>query len=178
MSDPDALLGRLGYSGSWQTLIPHTQESARPGTQSAKYGLGAFPWHTDGAIAKNPPRLIALHAHSHSDTATEVLDLLTHDGLCRGLQHMVLRTQSLTGPSRYVSAAERVGGVQRFRWDPDKLVICRPYTDPGIATLEPSAIIDWRAGELLIVDNWRCLHRRQAARTDETRALRRMYIYN
>jgi L-asparagine oxygenase len=41
-------------------LIPNTRGSATPNTYSGIYGFGQFPFHTDLAHWRNPPRYIML----------------------------------------------------------------------------------------------------------------------
>jgi hypothetical protein len=45
----------LGRSGPSEMLAPRERATADPWSLSGAYGLGTFPWHTDGAIASNPP---------------------------------------------------------------------------------------------------------------------------
>src|SRR6266550_6095053 len=50
----------LGNGDSVHQLVPTTRESATPNTYSGIYGLGQFPFHTDLAHWRNPPRYIML----------------------------------------------------------------------------------------------------------------------
>ncbi|WP_206435101.1 hypothetical protein [Sphingobium yanoikuyae] len=43
---------------SQMRLQANPAEAARPNTLSSRYGLGAFPMHTDNALASPPPRYI------------------------------------------------------------------------------------------------------------------------
>lgn len=176
--DPLALLQRLGRLGSSQSLRPMSRDSAKAHTLSGEHGLDAFPWHTDGAVAPYPPRFVALLAYAKSSTATEIVDLESHEGAASAMLRLVLATKADTGRRpRYFSAVEVVNGRRRFRWDPDKLEVCHPGADPGLVDLLPDSAIGWGNGELIILDNWRCLHRRQAVGDPESRELQRTYVY-
>ena len=174
---PQSLFARLGQPGSWRLLTPSEHHAARPNTFSGIHGLGVFPWHTDGAIAVRPPRYLVLLGGSESQAATEIADLDSRPLLVKSLTRVVLRTTADFGRMRYVSAVERTDSRLRFRWDPDKLKICSPGDGPPVELVQPCAAVTWTTGKLLIVDNWRCLHRRQAVKDGDERVLRRLYIY-
>lgn len=74
-------------------LQVRASEDARPGTLSARFGRGGFPWHTDGAQLGSPPRVSLMRALATSKTPTLIFDLQGHllsagrlrRGLCRGV---------------------------------------------------------------------------------------------
>lgn len=178
-ADPMGLLQRLGRLGRSQSLRPMSRDDARPHTTSAAHGFDAFPWHTDGAVVSHPPRLVALLACAESSTATEIVDLESHDDVASAMRRLVLVAKRDTGRHpRYFSAVGLVNGRRLFRWDPDKLEVAYPGKDPGLGDLLPDSAVQWGDGDLLILDNWRCVHRRQAVDDPRSRELRRTYIYD
>ncbi|WP_373319782.1 TauD/TfdA family dioxygenase [Rugosimonospora africana] len=69
-------------------------------------------------------------------------------------------------------------GNSRLRWDPRT---CTPRTGLAIKTVEdkpPTAYVEWRPGRLLIIDNFRVLHRRPAVHGQTKRVLERTYVWD
>lgn len=172
-------LGTLDTAG-WTTLRPQTSIEARANTLSSRYGLGEFPWHTDGAIARNPPRWVFLRSANDSLTDTELLDVLLHDRLASALCATTLRVMDPAGRQRLLRAGLRREGSVRYRWDPRSCEplkrVGRESVPPLIAAAGPDHRVRWRAGRTLVVDNWRMLHRRPAV-VDASRRLERLYSY-
>lgn len=169
----------LGRPSSWEVLLPKTQAAGRVGSFSSTFGLGAFPWHTDGAIAACPPRYLFLRAPQASITKTDLLDIPAAGNLSAVLRRAVLRRRQSHGPPRYFSASEVIDGHRLYRWDPHKLDLCTgaDVAMPGDQHV-PHASVSWEAGTTVVIDNWRCLHRREAMREQVSeRTLERLYIY-
>src|SRR3954447_1943625 len=105
----------------WKMLISRPSELSDPWSLSGQYGLGEFPWHTDGAVASRPPRLLTFHCDEASDDAepTDVLDLanLAYSSMAELLSKIVLRVTDRAGNSRYLPALRHVAGKLTVRWD-------------------------------------------------------------
>lgn len=139
------------------------------------HGYSQFPWHTDGAVARRPPRYVILHSPVANRTPTQVVDLSQQIGAQGALRSLVLLAR-WAGEVRYVSAFERLGRTQLYRWDPDKL----EFTHPSELTLDwvEDVSYQWEEGGTLVLDNWRCAHRRKAVDgSDRSRRLWRKYLY-
>lgn len=158
-------------------LRPRPANEGRRGTFTSNHGFGGFPWHTDGAIADEPPRFILLSSPVASDTPTELLRLSRGVPVLEALRGLVLFTRHIR--PRYFRAVDTTQDMLRVRWDPDKLTVVSP-SPPEFATLpsSPDARIEWREGTVALIDNWRCLHRRpQLSDGDKGRVLFRTYIH-
>lgn len=73
----------------------------------------------------------------------------------------------------------RLGGESWIRFDPCCMAPVEPIQNAvadTLATLRRYATpveIEWSAGDLLLIDNWRCLHHRSDASRSLSRVLRR-----
>lgn len=167
----------LGRAGESVLLAPHDAADADPWSLSGKYGLNAFPWHTDGAISTRAPEIIGLRAIRLSEpTSTELLDLSTD--LIEALERTVLRVKSRTGRIRYLPAVVPTkDGQKKVRWDPRT---CEPITGVAVEEIDqlPSTVrIDWEEGRFLLINNKRLLHRRPAVDRGSARVLERTYFW-
>jgi alpha-ketoglutarate-dependent taurine dioxygenase len=164
-----------------QLLLPTEAKDALPFSLSAGFGVGSFPWHTDGAHWRHPPRWVVMRLASGgaSQTATGLVSLAElglneqQRLLLRGAMFVISRGRSaflrpllddITYPGRLV-----------LRLDPR---VMRPAHDSSLAAYEmlqraldatQPARVEWRQGHALVVDNWNCAHMREAVRTEERR---------
>jgi alpha-ketoglutarate-dependent taurine dioxygenase len=177
------LAAELGLVSAQRTVISVRDSSAAPPTSlSGKYGVGVFPWHTDGAQLRSPPRLLLMRtaAGTHADTPT-----LWTDGLRIAMRNRALIDDLREGrwlvrhgrPAFSVSAV--VGTTLRFNLDqmePETPEAVRA-SEVLLRTLSTSATREhhWRDGEVLILDNQRILHSRPAVpQSDRGRRLERL----
>ena len=171
-------------------LKPKPAESSPWFSLSGKYGLGAFPFHTDSAHRRVPPRYVLLRSVGETNHVrpTLVLDsytlrrevadeaALTRDVWIvnggRGAFLTTLLNENLRPPNKI------------FRYDP---VCMRPAHDRFTASVRviekanqkiTSSSVQWNTGLLIIIDNWRMLHARSDAGdyNDEHRVLERCLI--
>lgn len=163
------------------SLRPRERVEAPSPSLSAIHGLSALPLHSDGAHWPVPPRFIVMRAEGSSACATNILDtrevawsdaesdllhrgvLLVRDGR-RGFATTILsrRTSWLRFDEGCMSAGNGVGR-QALALAREKLAEARVR----IAWLRPTT---------LIIDNWRCLHGREAAQAIEGRVLQRVLV--
>lgn len=177
----DALAQELGRVDEWEEIQARSPEDARRGTFSAAVGLGAFPWHTDGAQARTPPRYLLLAASGPSSTPTELLDCQGRPELDQLLRHVVLRVSTDHAQVRYERAMVRVGSNRRYRWDPMHCPPTRQGVERDVESClaEADHAVDWRSTRAVVIDNWRMLHRRPPLARDDhgRRTLKRIRIF-
>jgi len=159
-------------------LEAHDVEDARPRSLSAEVGLARFPWHTEGSHWPTPPRYFALRFVSGERAPPllapfDALELSADD--LRLFRRSVFRVASPRGKfltTILESRGRSIGDIVRF----DRRVLQPATPDAWQATNrlgqvleahEPLAV-DWEPGLVLIVDNWRVLHSREAVEGDRT----------
>ncbi|MFD7243381.1 TauD/TfdA family dioxygenase [Streptomyces massasporeus] len=174
---------RTRRGGSFvDTLRPKESSEAREGTISAQYGLSAFPWHSDGAVDPHPPRYVLLRAVevNPASARTEVLDLARLDDGNFLQRYRRLTCMVNSGRGHYMASfLSRQSGVMCAKWDPLRMqalgkMACAFEQDIGEALPHDSHA--WGRDDLLIVDNWRCLHRRTPANVSDLRVLQRVVV--
>jgi len=173
--------------GLVQTLAPRAD--ATPNTYSGIYGLDRFPFHTDLAHWRTPPRYLALRCVvGYSDVPTLLVDgqaligAISLDILARAIFKPRRPRNGALSLLRLFEATEGDGYL--LRWDE---VFLKPASKVGdvaslkvrewLANCEPLAISLANPHDTLLIDNWRMLHARSpipAGRED--RAIERVYL--
>ena len=183
LDDLRSLAGELGSIRSgWEELTPRPQSEARAGSLSGTYGLGSFPWHTDGAVARKPPRYLVMTGwQSSSCESTEIAML--HLPEFSELRENMARTVLMLRRGRaiaYASALDRRMSDFIARWDSRSAL---PVDSPSARRtrdlfnrLEPTAEVSWKRGVGAIIDNFRCVHRRPPVKSVD-RMIMRLYVY-
>lgn len=170
-----------------QRLVP--REVSTPNTYSGLFGLGRFPFHTDLAHWRLPPRYLMLRCvKGYADVPTllldgrAVVDAVTLDILRRSVVRL---RRPRSGEMRLLRLWQAgTGNGDLLRWDE---VFLRPASrigefafgrvreELGSATPMEVAMVD--AGDTLVIDNWRMLHSRPpVAPGREDRCLDRVYL--
>jgi hypothetical protein len=167
-----------------ETLKPLNRESASPRSLSAAHGLGTFPFHTDAAHHRSPPRYLALRLADHCCGVTPTLVIDADPQRFSAAERMTLRRETWLvqgGFNRtfYAPILDQRGTILRF--DPGCMVEPAGTQLVGHEILaqrfETAAAVSWKPGTTLFVDNWRVLHARPAVvRGDESRTLVRMLL--
>lgn len=172
-------------------LRPMSQQLAHPRSMSAVYGLGPFPFHTDGAYMPLPPRyvLLRLSPGALSDRPTllcriDELSLSTED--LRLLRNDVWLVEGGRGYFYTTILNDAIASTcELLRFD---LCCMRPACSSFArsADLLCQALdagnaypLEWSPGRAVLIDNWRVLHARAPAadRVRETkRVLERVLI--
>ncbi len=179
------LVRQVGHvSREAEVLEPRASGEARDWSLSRHYGLRAFPWHTDGAISRHPPRYVALYARSVElgGATTDLLDVQARSSaqFFETVKSCVLRGCDSVGRPVIRRAYEVLEGSPCIRWDRRVFSVDAPRVrraEDLLNRLQASHSVDWRDGMLIIFDNWRFLHRRSDVRPDEKRTLLRFYIH-
>lgn len=169
-----------------QKLVPRS--SAPPNTYSGIYGLGRFPFHTDLAHWRLPPRYLLLRCVTgYADIPTLLVDghtlieAVTPDILTRAI---FKPRRPRNGTLILLRLCEPKDDGHCLRWDE---VFLKPASKIGdiadlrvrewLAECTPLSIALARAGDTLLIDNWRMLHARSpipAGRED--RKIDRIYL--
>ena len=170
-----------------QHLVPRA--TSTPNTYSGIFGLGPFPFHTDLAHWRLPPRYLLLRCvRGYADVPTllidgrTIADAVTLDVLRRAV---VRPRRPQAGEMRFLhlwQTSDAGGGL--MRWDD---VFLEPASRIGelafrevrerLVAVVPTAITMAEAGDTLIVDNWRVLHARPGITAGrEHRRLDRVYL--
>ena len=177
----EALGAELGQVRSgWEILVPQDADNARENSLSSRYGRNAFPWHSDGAIARRPPRYLLMYSRMTEPVEpTEILSLTEDPRTLQAMARTVLLIKRGSS-KRYASALERRSGGFLARWDTRSAPPLRSV-NAGIASSlieesPPTGRVDWRYKAGVVIDNHRCLHRRPAI-ANSSRTLYRMYAY-
>jgi hypothetical protein len=172
--------------GLVQVLIPRA--NAKPNTYSGIYGLGRFPFHTDLAHWRLPPRYLLLRCvKGYYDIPTLLLDgqqLIESDLLDLLTRAVVKPRRPQNGAITLLRLCEASDEGYRLRWDEAFL---KPASRVGevadqrirerLANSEPISISLASPGDLLLVDNWRMLHARSAIPVDrQDRKIERIYL--
>ncbi|KRF09736.1 hypothetical protein ASG89_16110 [Paenibacillus sp. Soil766] len=157
------------------TLVPMDANKAKPKSLSAVYGVGQFPLHTDTAYIKIPARYIILYAKQIEGEVqpTTLLDL-SKIGFSQDLEERLDRCLYTIANSRHSFLATLRGysNIHRKKWIRFDSSCMRPTNKESSVTMNELndsiskiklEIINWSQGDILIIDNWRCLHGRGVA---------------
>lgn len=172
--------------GTIQDLIPRS--TATPNTYSGIYGLGRFPFHTDLAHWRVPPRYLLLRCVTgYADIPTllldgkSIFDAVTLDILTRAI---FKPRRPRNGTLALLRLCEPTGDGYCFRWDE---LFLKPASKIGdlasqrvreqLDKCEPLKIALARADDTLLIDNWRMLHARSPIPVErEDRKIQRVYL--
>lgn len=162
-------------------LTPKSESTSRPGTISSQYGLHQFPWHSDGAVDKDPPRYVLLRAEivDHNSATTDILDLHSLlDGKALQKYSRLVCEVSTRRDSYLAPFVTSRDGTWCAKWDPLRMKALGRKAGEfrrDVMGAEPTKRHQWDIGDLLVIDNWRCLHRRSRAST-APRVLQRVVV--
>jgi L-asparagine oxygenase len=191
-SDTVAIAAALGRpltpwkDGLVQELVPRT--SAPPNTYSGIYGLNRFPFHTDLAHWRLPPRYLLLRCiNGYTDVPTLLFDgqTLIEGELRDILTRAIFKSRRpLDGAIKLLRLCEATDNGYRLRWDE---VFLRPASRVGelayqrikehLVNSSPISIPLARLGDTLLIDNWRMLHARAPIHADRLdRKIERIYL--
>lgn len=171
-----------------QELVPRA--TATPNTYSGLYGFDRFPFHTDLAHWRSPPRYLLLRCVTgYADVSTLLLDgqtifdALTIDILTRAI---FKPRRPRDGGVTLLRLYEPLDDGYCFRWDD---VFLTPASRIGeiasqsireqLSKCQPLSITLARASDTLLIDNWRMLHARSPIPPERAdRNIQRIYLEN
>lgn len=172
--------------GLVQELVPRA--SAPPNTYSGIYGFDRFPFHTDLAHWRRPPRYLLLRCiKGFADVPTLLIDgraIITAINLDVLGRAIVKPRRPRNGAIPLLRLCEQIEDGHRLRWDEVFLVPASANGRVGIeqvsnflAEAHSLQIALANAGDTLLIDNWRVLHARSPiAAGRESRIVERVYL--
>jgi hypothetical protein len=163
-----------------EVVRPRHRGVGKPITLSGKFGLEAFPLHCDTAHWPVPSRYLLLACQNRGVVGTETL-LLDTSSLPLTEAEIELAKSELfhvrNGRKSFYSSI--LSPMRPFvRVDPGCLDPASPRGAEALALYDAERWgarvikIDWRLGDILVVDNWRTLHGRAEARGEDRSLLR------
>jgi L-asparagine oxygenase len=173
-------------NGLVQRLVPRAE--AEPNTYSGIYGLNRFPFHSDLAHWRTPPRYLLLRCVTgYADVPTlmidgqDLIDAVTLDILARAI---FKPRRPRNGSVSLLRLCDPVEDIVRIRWDE---VFLKPASKIGevadlrvrewLSTCTPTTLSLAETHDTLLIDNWRMLHARSPIRLgQENRTIERVYL--
>lgn len=176
------IAGRAGATR--ETIVPRTRAEAHPRSQSAAHGLDALPLHAELSHRPVPCRYVVLGCLDPGQLASATTTLewraleFTSDeiALLKGAPLLVRNGRK----SFYATAIPSLGNFLRYDAECVEAVDAR-----GRAALETirarlssvaPAVHRLRRGDILVIDNWRTLHGREAVPEHSGRRLTRRLV--
>jgi alpha-ketoglutarate-dependent taurine dioxygenase len=166
-------------------IRPQAKDTANTNTLSSRYGMGAFPVHTEAAYLRKPPRFLLLYCveSGSGGRTTVLLDAAT----------LSSRLPDARRPGTWVVKAGRRPFLCDVLWrrPPNQFGIrydreCLFPRGPAALAEEQTirdfiasstlAMIEWSSGQLLVIDNHRVLHGRGGSNNDGNRWLKRVLV--
>lgn len=186
-----SLLGSLVSLGEGEpvhSLQPKSKLNEPPNTYSGNYGRGNFPFHTDLAHHRHPPKYLILRCiKGYQDVTTPLIDskaLLDRVGEEELARALVRSRRRVKGEAPLMRLYETTTAGKRFRWDQlflvpasehGKQVFQRVMDEVKIQNGIELSLAD--PGDTLVVDNWRMLHSRSSVpESAADRVIARAYL--
>jgi hypothetical protein len=165
-------------------LIPLTHSVKYQKSLTKEFGLGAFPFHTDGAHRPIPPEFTILQYSGieKSETGTLFLDSLEFSG-AKENEDLFFNEIYLVqyGEKPFLSPLINKQIYKRSIFRFNKMVM-KKLINLTSKTLEDSISttplrINWTKGKIIIINNWRLLHAREKLVEGEEQ-IRKIKRYN
>jgi hypothetical protein len=171
--------------GLYDTLSPTETDAAKPQSLSKIHDFGEFPLHVDTAHWPTPCRYVMLACVSpgSADRPTFILD--TWRLPLTDLQTSLLHSTPLRVTNGRNSFFSTILSKSRsfVRFDPGCMTSTSTDGSMALAVLSREnwsdyiETVDWQAGKVVVINNWRLLHgRSQADHPDKDRKLLRISI--
>jgi hypothetical protein len=163
-------------------LVPQVSSQASPRSLSAQTGTGPQSWHVDLAHRAEPARYIVVSClrEGQAQAPTELLDRKSF--LSRREEGNALSEPFLVRSGRCSFYGTILDGTKQFvRFDPGCMQGATKRAEELMRRLldkapQPTYAHQWAAGDILLIDNWRLLHRRADASESLSRALIRVSV--
>ncbi|RYG99245.1 MAG: hypothetical protein EON58_04615 [Alphaproteobacteria bacterium] len=164
-------LATMESGSAYSTLEPMPEQHASPVSYSGMYGMGEFPFHTDLAHWRQPPRFLLLRCVTgFREVPTLLVDghqLIERIGPGRLSRALVRPRRPRDGSIPLLRLYQRSDADSLLRWDskfiaPSGRAGTEAYNEMQVAIAEttPIHIELQEPADTLIVDNWRMLHAR------------------
>ncbi len=167
-----------------RALAPTESDRAAPRSYSARFGYNPFPLHTDLATKPEPPRWVLLRAVGTptgvGTTLCDGLEVVRRVGVER-CAHAIFRAGG-GGPPHYLRMLDRLHDPRRLRWDQAFLQPANSAARHVQLAFAELAHLQHRVplvrpDAVLVIDNWRMLHGREAVTEgDRGRLIERVYL--
>jgi len=174
-----------GRAGALTEIIdPKASEQANPHSLSARFGLDALPMHTELSHRTRPCRYVILGCLDPGSPSAETLMLDWRSLTFSPAELNLLESAPVLARSGRRSFYTTLMPRDRafLRYDRGCLeavgapgALALKLVEDRVAAAKPERH-DWRAGDVLAIDNWRMLHGRGRAGTGSGRKLARIYI--
>jgi hypothetical protein len=196
-ADADATLSGLGKLGDRlgtrvpgraglleEVIEPKGADDAHPRSLSARYGLDAFPFHTELSHRTRPCRYLLLGCIDPGslNAATMLLDWRTLGFSSQELDLLEGTAVLVRSGRRSFYATILAPGGIFLRYDPGCLEAVDQRGRMALALIKDRIaagspqIHHWQRGDILIIDNWRVLHGRSSSDRGSGRRLARILI--
>lgn len=164
-------------------LIPLRKEVAHKQSLSANFGLGEFPFHTDGAYLRTPPRYIILRYVRGilNPTPTIFCDLKSINEFAKHeLKFHVWKVKSRNASfySNILSEDERIYRYDTCIMNPVNKNNSNAALFENLITSMPMQEVKWEENKTIVINNWTCVHKRPEVNNEEVnyRHLQRIMI--
>jgi hypothetical protein len=164
-------------------LIPTEIKEAKINSLSKIYGKGQQPWHMDTAHWIEPARYVVLACKvvGNNSCPTEIakwsdIKLSKNEFELFETEPFLIRNGSKSFLSTITNSTRKFN-----RYDPGCMEPISSDAEEALNIISQKAekvkvSIDWNVNDILIVDNWSCLHRRSDAQNSENRIILRSTI--
>lgn len=174
-----------GRTGSLMEVVrPQAVDDAHPRSLSARYGLGALPFHAELSHRPRPCRYVLLGCIEPGplSTATLLLDWRTLNFSPEEL-HLLESAPIFVRTGRRSFYSTILSSDRSFlRYDPGCIEAIDMRGQAALRLVEQRLagglpeVHHWHRGDILIIDNWRVLHGRGTSEQDTGRCLARILI--
>jgi hypothetical protein len=168
-----------------EKLRPVSNESAHPQSLSNKYGLGAFPLHSDTAHWPVPCRYIMLGCEEPGQIPSPTVLLDTNRLDLSGAEMSCIKTASFFVKNGGKSFYSSIRSKDRpfFRFDPGCMYPVSVDGEKAMSAMLSERHagmmmeVPWKKNRVVVIDNWRMLHGRDNKRpADPCRSLLRIMV--
>lgn len=175
--------GRKG--NALERLRPVSHENAHPQSLSNKYGLGAFPLHSDTAHWPVPCRYIMLGCEEPGQVSSPTILLDTNSLDLSEAETSCIKTASFFVKNGRKSFYSSIQSKDRpfFRFDPGCMYPVSVDGEKAVNAMLSErhagmmTEISWQKNRIAVIDNWRMLHGRDnKCPADPRRSLLRIMV--
>lgn len=150
---------------------------------SFNYGYSSLPFHTDTAFIEFPSKYFLLTSIFPSETCTNIIDFKQIIESLEKTEISILKSAIfLTKTPEKQSFSNLFFNQDKgLRFDPNIMFPYNSYAKKALKLIESKILeiepikIKWNKKNILIIDNWRCLHSRDNV-NEINRTLKRIYI--
>lgn len=165
-------------------ILTPNKDSDKKITLSKNYGLGGFPFHTDGSHKVIPPKYIILKYNGNKSSNCDTLIYSLYEMMLdRVLVNDINKNIYIVKGSRvsFYSSIFTIYGDKYFcRWNPLTMQNTLNTMFDFNNNIKKNNVkkIQWVENKIVVINNWNSLHARESVNLSETtRMLERYSIY-